>query len=135
MIKNIFVNIQVKDLNRSIEFFKKLGFSFNPQFSDETAASMVIYDNIFYMLITPKKYKTFIKDKQPVNPSTTAPLINALSAENKQEVDDIFNKAIAAGAKEFRASEDHGFMYLRSFEDLDGYIWEILWMDPETVQK
>ena len=135
MVKNIFVNIQVQDLNRSMEFFKKLGFTFNPQFTDETAASMVISENIYYMLLTPSKYKSFIKEKNGPDAHATAPLINALSTESKQEVEDIYNKAIAAGAKEFRASEDHGFMYLRSFEDLDGYIWEILWMDPAAVQK
>ena len=132
--KNIFVNLCVQDLNKSVEFFTKLGFTFNAQFTDETATSMIMHDNIFFMLIVPSRFKEFTK-KEIVDSHTSTEVINAFSCESKAEVDVMFEKAIAAGGKKFRETEDMGFMYLRSFEDLDGHIWEPMWMDPATVQK
>lgn len=133
MNKNIFVNIGVKDLHKSVEFFTKLGYTFNQQFTDETATSMVIHDNIFVMLLTEEKMKTFTK-KELVDAKKSTEVLIALSCESKEEVDQLFTKAIDAGGTESRPEEDHGFMYGRSFEDLDGHIWELVWVDPTFVQ-
>lgn len=134
MTKNIFVNLCVQDLNRSMEFFKQLGFTFNPQFTDDTAACMVIADNIFAMLITPTRFASFTK-KQIVDAHTSTEVLTALSCESKAEVDEMMQKVLAAGGKKFRDTEDMGFMYGRSFEDLDGHVWELFWMDPAHIQK
>ena len=134
MNKNIFVNIMVKDLKRSTEFFTKLGYTFNQQFTDETATSMVISKNIYAMLLTEAKMKEFTK-KELVDPHKATEVLIALSCESKDEVNTLVDKAIAAGAKEPREAQDFGFMYSRAFEDLDGHIWEIVWMDPSFVKK
>lgn len=135
MKTNIFVNIAVKDLPKSMAFFQKLGFTFNPQFTDETAASMVVDDNIYFMLLTPNKFQSFIKDKAISDTSLVAEALYALSVDSRQAVDEFVDKAIAAGGAMFREPEDYGYMYARSFTDLDGHIWEILWMDPNHIQK
>lgn len=133
MNKNIFVNIAVKDLEKSKEFFGKLGYTFNPQFTDETAASMVIHENIFAMLLTHEKFKEFTK-KEIIDSHSATEVLIALSCESKDEVDSMMEKALAAGGKEARDKQDYGFMYARSLEDLDGHIWELVWMDPHSVQ-
>ena len=122
-----------KDLEKSKDFFGKLGYTFNAQFTDETAASMVISENIFAMLLTQEKFKEFTK-KEIVDSKTNTEVIIALSAENKEEVDELFEKAISAGGIEANETQDYGFMYVKSFEDLDGHIWEILWMEPTYVK-
>ena len=134
MATNIFINLPVKDLSKSIEFFTSLGYTFNPQFTDEHAACMVISDTIYAMLLTHSRFKDFIKKEIADSKKTTEVLI-ALSAESKEKVNELVNKAIAAGAHEAMDAQDHGFMYSRSFEDPDNHIWEILWMDPNFVQK
>ena len=134
MNKNIFVNIEVKDLAKAKEFFENLGYSFNPQFTDETAAAMVIHDNIFAMLLTHDKMKQFTK-KEILDSHHATEVLIALSCESKSEVDEMMEKVLASGGKEARDTQDYGFMYARSFEDLDGHIWEIMWMDPSHVQK
>lgn len=131
---NIFVNLPVKDLEKSKEFFIKLGYTFNKQFTDETAGALVIYDNIFAMLLTHEKFKQFTK-KEITNSNTHTEVILALSVESKEEVDTMLEKVIHAGGKEYRDPDNYGFMYSRSFEDLDGHIWEVLWMDQSHVQK
>lgn len=133
MKPQIFVNIPVKDLNKSMEFFKKLGYTFNPQFTDENAASMVVSDTIYFMLLKEEYFKTFTK-KQVINAKTSVEALFALSFESKEKVDELFKKAIDAGAKEARETQDLGFMYTRSFNDLDGHTFEIFWMDPNNVQ-
>lgn len=132
--KNIFVNMMVKDLNKSMEFFKKLGWSFNEQFTDETAASLIISENIYCMLLTQEKMKQFTS-KELVDPSKSTEVLLAISTESKQEVDELVDKALEAGATKQREPEDYGFMYSRSFNDLDGHIWEVFYMDPNYVQK
>ncbi len=132
MGKQIFVNLPVKDLNRSKEFFAKLGFTFNPQFTDQNAACMVISEDFYAMLLVEPFFKTFTK-KEIANAKNNTEVLIALSEESKKNVDEMLSKALAAGAKEARESQDHGFMYGRSFEDLDGHIWEIFWMDPKTI--
>ena len=133
MATKIFVNLPVKDLDKTKDFFAKLGYTFNPQFTDANAACMVISEDIYAMLLVEKFFKTFIQ-KSLVNAHESTEVLIALSADSRAEVDDLVNKAIAAGGSEPREAQDHGFMYTRAFEDLDGHIWEILWMDPSAVQ-
>jgi uncharacterized protein len=134
MATNIFVNLPVKDLRKTMEFFSKLGYTFNQQFTDEKAACMVISETIYAMLLTEPFFKGFIPNKEVADTSKTKEVLVALSADSRQHVDDMVDKAIAAGGKKFREPEDHGFMYARSFEDLDGHVWEVLWMNPAHIQ-
>ena len=129
----VFVNLPVKDLNKSKEFFSKLGFTFNQQFTDDKAACMVISEENYAMLLLEQFFKVFT-NKEIADAKKSTEVLVALSAESRQKVDEILNKALAAGAKEPRAPQDHGFMYGRSLEDLDGHIWEIFWMDPKTIK-
>jgi uncharacterized protein len=133
MNKNIFVNLPVKDLDLSKAFFAKLGYTFNPQFTDDTAACMVISENIYAMLITHARFTDFTPKTIADSNKTTEVLI-ALSCESKEEVAKIADAAMAAGATEAKPPQDYGFMTVRSFNDLDGHIWEYLWMDPGHVQ-
>src|SRR5688572_7891890 len=118
MSTKIFVNLPVKDLNKSMAFFKALGWTFNPQFTDETAASMVISDDIYAMLLTHKKFTEFT-DKKIADAKTAEALI-AISVDSKAEVDRIVDAALKAGAQQAKPPQDYGFMQLRSFLDLDG---------------
>jgi uncharacterized protein len=134
MTRKIFVNLPVKDLKRSMSFFKELGFQFNPQFTDETAACMVIADDIYVMLLTHAKFKTFTK-KEIADATRFTEELTALSFESKAKVNDLLETALKAGAIKSGELQDHGFMYGRSFDDLDGHTWEIFWMDPNHIQK
>lgn len=134
MATSIFVNLPVKDLEKTKEFFLKLGYTFNQQFTDEKAASLVISENIYAMLITEPFFKTFIPNKEIADTSKSKEVLIALSVDSKEQVDEFADKAIAAGGKNFRDPEDHGFMYARSFEDLDGHVWEVFWMNPAHIQ-
>jgi predicted lactoylglutathione lyase len=134
MTTKIFVNLAVKNLDESIEFFKRLGFTFNPQFTDETAACMVISDDIYAMLLIEKKFREFTK-KEIADASKTTEVLTCLSMESKDQVNRIVDTALEAGATEARPPMDYGFMFGRSFNDLDGHIWEIIWMDPSHVQQ
>jgi predicted lactoylglutathione lyase len=130
----IFVNLPVKDLEKSKAFFGKLGYTFNAQFSDETAACMVISDDIYSMLLTEAKFKQFTS--KPISDASKATeVLIALSAESKDKVNQLVDTALKAGATEARPTMDYGFMFGRSFHDLDGHIWEIMWMDPAAVQS
>ena len=130
----VFLSLPVKDLNKSKEFFAKLGFAFNPQFTDQNAACMVISEDNYAMLLVESFFKTFTK-KEIVDAKKSTEVLIALSAENKEKVDEMLGKALAAGAKEPRAPQDHGFMYGRAFEDPDGHNWEIFWMDPKAINQ
>ena len=134
MPKQIFVNLPVKNPDRSVKFFRKLGFSFNKQFTDKNAACMIIGDNIFAMLLVKKFFKTFTK-KELADARKNTEVINALAVGNRAEVDRMMGKVLKAGGKEPRKAQDHGWMYGRSFEDLDGHLWEIFWMDPSKIKK
>ena len=138
MPKQIFVNLPVKDLNKTIEFFTKLGFKFNPQFTDENATCMIIGENIFAMLLVEKFFKTFTK-KEICNARKSTEVILALAVESRKEVNEMVAKAIKAGGKEPREPQDHGWMYGRSFEDINGHIWEVFYMNigamPEEMKK
>jgi len=133
-LSNIFVNLPVKDLQSSIQFFTSMGFSFNRQFTDEKAGCLVIGENLYAMLVTEAFFQTFTK-KEIADSSRYTEAIIALSASSREEVDLLVNKAVAAGGKEPNEPADHGFMYTRSFEDLDGHLWEILYMDPSMIEK
>lgn len=132
MLTNIFVNLPVKDLPKSTEFWKALGFSFNPQFTNETAGALVLGENIFAMLITWPRFKDFT-DKEIVDTSNSVEVINAFSLESKEEVDAMLEKVIAAGGIE-GDKQQLDFMYSRAFQDLDGHMWEVLWMDPNYIK-
>ncbi|MBC8045455.1 MAG: VOC family protein [Fimbriimonadaceae bacterium] len=134
MAKQIFVNLPVQDLNKSIEFFTKLGFSFNPQFTDETATCMIIADNIFVMLLTHAKFKEFTK-KEIADATKTTEVIIALDAESKDAVNKMVNTATQAGGTAYAEPQDHGWMYQCSFADLDGHQWEVLYMDITQFPK
>ncbi len=134
MATKIFVNLPVKDLNKSKDFFTKIGFTINPQFTDETAACVVISEDIYAMILTHAKFKEFTK-KQIADASQTTEVLTCLSADSKDKVNEMVDKAIEAGATEARDTMDYGFMYARSFNDLDGHIWEVMWMDTSTVNQ
>jgi predicted lactoylglutathione lyase len=133
MPQMIFVNLPVKDLVKSMAFFEALGFSFNPQFTDETAACMVISDTIFAMLLTHEKFAGF-SPKPIADTSKTTEVLIALSRDDREAVDAIVKAALAAGGSTFNQPQDHGFMYGHAFRDLDGHVWEVFWMDPAAVQ-
>jgi len=134
MATNIFVNLAVKNLDKTKEFFSRLGYTFNQQFTDDKAACMVISETIYAMLISEAYFKTFIPNKEISDTSKSKEVLLALSADSRQQVDEMADKAVAAGGKNFRDPDDHGFMYSRSFEDLDGHVWEVFWMNPEHIQ-
>lgn len=129
MAKQIFVNLPVKDLDRSIAFFTKLGFTFNPDFTDEKATCMIIDENIFTMLIVEEYFKTFT-NKPLADATKGTEVILALSSESREKVDELINRAIEAGGKSPMPTQDHGWMYGRGFEDPDGHLWETIYMDP-----
>ena len=132
--KQIFVNLPVKDLNKTVEFFTKLGFRFNPQFTDDNATCMIVSDNIFVMLLVEKFFKTFTK-KEICDAKKSTEVLIALSAESREKVDEMINIALEAGGIEPRAPQDHGWMYGRSFEDINGHQWEIIYMDESAAKK
>lgn len=132
--RKIFINLPVRDLKASMEFFKKLGFAFNPQFTDDNAACMIISEEAFVMLLVEPFFKTFTK-KEISDTSTRTEGMFALSCDSRAEVDEMVKIAIAAGGTHAMEPNDHGFMYNWSFYDLDGHHWEVMWMDPSTIQK
>jgi predicted lactoylglutathione lyase len=133
MSTKIFVNLPVKDLAKSVAFFKGLGYSFNPQFTDENAACLVIGDDIFAMLLVEPFFRRFTK-KEIADATATTEAIVALGVESRERVDELVDKALASGGQAANETDDQGFMYGRSFQDPDGHIWEVLWMDPKTVE-
>ena len=133
MAAQIFINLPVKNLNNSIEFYTKLGYTFNQQFTSENATCMIISETIYAMLLVESYFKTFT-DKQIIDAHKSCEALFALSAENKDKVNELVEKAISSGGIEPRPAIDHGFMYSRSYNDLDGHTWEVFWMDPNHVQ-
>lgn len=130
----LFVNMPVADVERSTAFFAKLGFSFNPAFTDETAACMLVGEQAFVMLLSRERFAEF--SKLPIaDPRTHALALFCFSASSRDEVDAVSAAAIAAGATEADDAEDYGFMYSRSFFDLDGHGWQVMWMDPAAAQQ
>ena len=130
----IFVNLPVADVKRSTAFYEAIGATKNPQFSDDSTSCMVISDTIFVMIMTHEKFRQFSPKAIP-NAHETAQVLLALSADSREAVDDMVAKAGAQGVKlDPCPQQDYGFMYGRSFEDPDGHIWEVMWMDPAAVE-
>ncbi|GHE81433.1 glyoxalase [Amycolatopsis deserti] len=130
----IFVNLPVADLDRAKKFWAGLGYEFNPRFTDENAACLVFSDTIFAMLLRNEFFSTFT-DKEITDSAKSTEVLLALSAESREAVDALVDKAVASGGREVRDPTDLGQMYQRVFEDLDGHTWEIAWMDPAVVQS
>lgn len=134
MPKAIYVNLPVTNLKRSMAFFEALGFSFNPQFTNDDAACLVISDVIYAMLHTPASFRRFTK-KDISDAHETTEVLLALQVHSKEWVNELMDKALKAGSREPHAPEDHGFMFGRAFEDPDGHIWEVFWMDAKAAQQ
>jgi uncharacterized protein len=131
MHKQIYLNIAVDDLERSKAFFAKLGFTFEPKFTDQNAACMIVGENIFTMLLTKPFFSNFTS-KPLIDPSKNTEALICLSCDSRAEVDDLVAKAVAAGGAAPRNPQDYGFMYSHGFEDLDSHIWELAYMDPNV---
>ncbi len=134
MDTKIFVNLPVKDLGVTMEFFGKLGFEFNPQFTNENAACMVVSQDIFVMLLVESFFQTFTK-KELADATKVTEVITALSVESREAADELLTLALEAGAEEAREVQDLGFMYSRSFSDPNGHIWEVFWMDEAAAAE
>lgn len=131
--RKMFVNLAVHDLSRAKAFFAGLGFDYNPKFTDQNAACMVVSDESYVMLLAEPFFRTFTT-RQVCDTARQTEALIALSCESRDEVNDLLNKAIAAGGREAMPAQDHGFMYARSFYDPDGHHWEVLWMDPRAAE-
>ena len=132
MHKQIYVNLPVKDLARSRAFFSSLGYEFNPQFSNDQGACMILGENIFAMLLAEPFFQSFTS-KPISNARETTEVLTCISCESREEVDALVAKALAAGGRAPNPKQDHGFMYGHGFEDLDGHVWELSWMDMSAV--
>lgn len=132
MAKQLFINLPVSDLKKSMEFFKQLGFTFNMQFTDDKAACLVLGENLNSMLLTKPMFKTFTK-KPLSDAKTSTEVLIAFDVASKEEVDDMVKKAVDAGGKIYMEAQDHGWMYQHSFEDLDGHQWEIFYADMSKL--
>ena len=134
MAKQIFVNLPVKDLKKSMAFFSELGFTFNPQFTDDNAACMIIGENIYSMLLQEKFFKGFTK-KEISDATKTTEVLIAIDVNSRREVNELVSKAVGAGGIIYREPDDHGWMYAHSFADLDGHQWEVLYIDVNAMPK
>lgn len=130
--RKLFLNLPIKNLKRSVEFFTKLGFSFNPQFSDDKSTCMVLSEEGYVMLLEEDRFKDFTK-KRLCDTSTSTEGIFTVSASSRAEVDELVKTAIAAGGTHAMDPLDHGYMYNWSFYDLDGHHWEVFYMDPGAI--
>ena len=133
MINSIFVNLPVKDLQRSIKFFTQMGFKFNPQFTNEEATCMILGKDMYAMLLVEKTFSGLTKRPIGETPKT-AEVIVSLMLDNRPDVDILADKALKVGAVNYSDPVEMGFMYNRSFQDLDGHLWEVGWMDPAHVE-
>lgn len=135
----IFVNLPVKNLDKTVAFFTALGFGFDPRFTDKNATCMIIGEDSFVMLLVEKFFKGFIPGKEINDARKNTEVLVALSAESRKTVDKMIEKAVASGGKEYRKTQDEGWMYGRAFEDINGHIWEIVYMDeskmPEEMKR
>jgi len=133
-VKQIFVNLPVKNLTTSVTFFTKVGFTFDQNFTDENATCMIIGENIYAMLLTEKFFGTF-SDKTIIDAKSSTEAITALSVQSRDEVDELANRALEAGGRQYKEPQDHGWMYGRNFEDPDGHQWEVFFMDMSAVPQ
>ena len=134
MHSQIFVNLPIADMARSQAFFKALGYSFNPEFTNDKGASLVLGENLFAMLLVHDFFKTFI-DKPMADAHKSTEVLVCLSCDSREQVDSLVAKAVAAGGKAPRQPQDHGFMYGHGFEDLDGHIWELVHMSGTPLKE
>lgn len=134
MVKQIFVNLPVKDLDATVKFYKSLGFEFNAEFTSPQGTCMILNESSFVMLLVEDFFKSFSKKEIP-DTKKNAHVLIAVSVDSKEQVDSLMQKALENGAIEPRETQDHGFMYSRSFEDLNGHIFEPFWMNPNNVEK
>jgi predicted lactoylglutathione lyase len=132
--RKIFVNLAVRDLSKSMNFFKTLGFDFDPRFTDDKAACMIVSGEAYVMLLTEPFFRTFTT-REPCDTARSTEGLFALSCGSRADVDDMVKKAVAAGGQHAMDPQDHGFMYGWSFYDLDGHHWEVLWMDPKALSS
>jgi uncharacterized protein len=130
-----FINLPVKDLPRTTEFFSALGFEFDPEFTDENATRMIISDDTSAMLVVEPFFQGFIAPQEIADTSKSREVIVGLSAESREQVDELTEKALAAGADELGEPEDQGFMYMRGFRDLDGHQWSFIYMDLSAIPR
>ena len=133
MPTKIFVNLPVKNLNQSIQFFTQLGYTFNPLFTYETATCMIVSEDIFVMLLTEGKFKMFTP-KAICDATKSTEVLICLSCDSRADVDAMVHKAVAAGGSTYNEPQDHGFMYAHGYQDLDGHIWELMAMEPGTIE-
>ncbi|MET9497365.1 VOC family protein [Streptomyces sp. NPDC006552] len=129
----IFVNLAVNDLDAAKKFYSELGYTINQQFTDETASAVQLSDTIVFMLMTKEKYAGFTH-KTIVDSTRSSEVLLCLSAESREKVDELVEQALAAGGTEHGEKQDHGFMYGRAFDDLDGHTIEVAWMDPSAIE-
>ena len=134
MATKIFVNLPVKDLNRSVQFFTSLGYTFNPNFTDENATCRIVSEDIYVMLLVENYFKTFTNKEIP-DTSKTSEVTICLSADSRADVEAAVKKALDAGATTVKEPQEYPFMYGHGFQDLDGHIWEIMWMDPASMPQ
>jgi uncharacterized protein len=135
MGREIFVNVPVKDLEKSKKFFSTLGFSFNHEFTDEKSVCLIVEKNIFVMLLLEKYYRDFIPGKKICDSSNYNEALLGISISSKEEVDELIHRVIRAGGKEYRNVQDHGWMYARAFQDIDGHIWELFYMNKKEMPE
>ena len=128
----MFLNLPIANLERSVEFFSGLGFTFNPQFTDHETTCMIVNDNTFVMLVENQKFQGFVN--KPIADNGVTEAIFGFACESADEVRELTEKAFALGATRVNDPEDHGFMFSWGFEDLDGHLWDLFWMDPNFVQ-
>jgi uncharacterized protein len=133
MAMQTFVNLPVKDLANATEFFTAIGFSFDPQFTDENATRMIVSDDTSVMLVVEPFFAGFIEPQEIADTSTSREVILGLSGESKEQVDDLTEKALAAGGEALGEPQDDGFMYMRGFRDLDGHQWSFIYMDMAAI--
>ncbi|MEN2488134.1 VOC family protein [Flavobacterium sp. B11] len=134
MKTKIFLNLAVKDLNRAVSFYNGLGFSTNPKFSNEKGACLVIDENIFVMILVEEFYQTFTK-KQICDSTTTSEALIAISVDTREQVDEMMDKAIKSGGTDYNQTNDYGWMYQRTFLDVDGHHWEVFFMDESQIPE
>jgi hypothetical protein len=134
MATQIFVNLPVKDLNRSKEFYSALGFGIDAQYTDQTAAAVIVSDTIYVMLLTEEKFKGFTP-KEICDARRYTEVLNCLSCESREQLDDMVRKAVAAGGTTYNEAKEYGFMYGHGFQNPDSHIWELVCMTPEAAES
>lgn len=134
MMRKLFVNVPVKDLQKSVEFFTQLGFTFNPQFTDDNGTCMIVGEDAYVMLLAEDFFRRFTK-KELTDAKATTEVIIAISADSKEEVDRIVHTALAHGGKASNDASDQEFMYTWSFQDIDDHLWEIIYMSPDALNQ